>query len=207
MSIGKVSSPYRYMGWVLLLMVPCFALWYAAGTLFAAPAFYLAKVILEWWLPNVVDHVTLDHTRMLVVTLFDEVNGQIVPAAQAGSQMAYPLETRLQSFSIPFFAALLFASRVSQPVERFSRGLLILWLMMTVSFICVTLKNLMLGLGSALFDNASMLPPPTAIALLYQLSVLIIPTLLPVILWLWMAKDSPMLQQIWARYGSGFSKS
>ncbi|MFV0477458.1 MAG: exosortase H-associated membrane protein [Parahaliea sp.] len=202
----KVNSPYRYMGWVLLLMIPLFGLWYAGGTLSAAPAFYLAKIILQWWIPEIVDQVTLDGTRMLVVTLFDDQNGQIVAATETGGQMAFPVETRLQSFSIPFFAALLFASRVSQPFERFSRGLLILWLLMAFSFVFVTFKNLMLGLGQTFFDSASLpLPPPTLIALLYQLSVLIVPTLVPVILWLWMAKDSPMLQQIWSRYGTRIS--
>lgn len=197
------SSPYRYMAWVLLLMVPCFGLWYAGGALPASPAFYLGKLALEWGLPEVVHSVSLDGTRMLVMTHFGEVGGRIVPASEAGYQMAFPLDTRLHSYSIPFFAALLFASRVSQPLERFSRGLLVLWLLMTLGILWACLKNLMLGLGETLFETSALpLPPPPVIALLYQLGTLIIPTLAPVLMWLWLARDSALLQRIWARYGA-----
>lgn len=196
------GSPYRYMAWVLLIMVPCFGLWYAGGALPASPAFYLSKLGLKWALPEVVYDVTLSDTRMLVVTQFGEVGDKIVSAAKAGHQMAYPVDTRLHSFSIPFFAALLFASRVRQPVERFCRGLLVLWLLMALGLFVVCLKNLMLGLGEVLYSTSSVaLPPPPVIALLYQLFTLIVPTLAPILLWVWMARDSALLQRIWSYYG------
>lgn len=197
------SSPYRYMAWVLVVMVPCFGLWYASGALPAAPAFYLSKILLEWGLPEIVNSVSLDGTRLLVVSQFGDMeDGRIVPAVQAGYQMAFPVDTRLLSFSIPFFAALLFASRVSQPLERLSRGVLILWLLMTIGLISISLKNLMLGLGDTLYSASTVpLPPPPVVAILYQLNTLIVPTLAPVLLWMWMARDSALLQRIWAYYG------
>lgn len=189
------QSPYRFMAQVLLLMVPLFALWYALGNLPAAPAFLLARYALEWGLPGVVDSVSLDQTRMLVVTAFGEQNGALLPAAQAGHQMAFAVDTRLVSYSIPFYAALLFASRVSQPLERFSRGLIVLWLLMALGLVCIQLKNLMLGLQDALFTQAGVpLPPPPVIALLYQLNTLIVPTLAPALVWLWGASDAGVLQ-------------
>lgn len=200
--MSSEASPYRYMGWVLLIMAPCFGLWYASGALPAAPAFYLAQLSLEWALPEVVQSVTLSDSKLLVMTHFGEVGGRIVPATDAGYQMAFPVDTRLLSFSIPFFAALLFASRVSQPLERFCRGLVVLWLLMALGLVSISLKNLMLGLGDTLFEASAIpLPPPAAIALLYQLNTLIVPTLTPVLLWLWLARDSAMLQRIWTHYG------
>jgi len=189
------------MGWVLLIMLPCFALWYAGGALPSAPAFYLSKILMEWGLPEIVHSVSLDDTRLLVITQFGDIDGTVVPAVDAGYQMAFPVDTRLLSFSIPFFAALLFASRVSQPVERLCRGVLVLWLLMTLGLISISLKNLMLGLGETLYLGSSIpLPPPTVVAVLYQLNTLIVPTLAPVLLWMWMARDSALLQRIWGYY-------
>jgi len=180
-----------------LLMVPCFAVWFALGNLPAAPAFLLARYALEWGLPGIVDSVSLDQTRMLVVTAFGEHNGTLLPAREAGHQMAFAVDTRLVSYSIPFYAALLFASRVSQPLERFSRGLIVLWLLMALGLVSIQLKNLMLGLQDTLFAQAALpLPPAPVIALLYQLNTLIIPTLAPVLLWLWSARDTAVLSSL-----------
>ncbi|TXS93024.1 hypothetical protein FV139_13825 [Parahaliea maris] len=190
-------SPYQFMAWVLLLMLPFFGLWYALGNLPAAPAFLLARYALEWGLPDIVDSVSLDQTRMLVVTAFGEHNGALLPAEQAGHQMAFAVDTRLVSYSIPFYAALHFASGVPQSLERFSRGLLILWLLMALGLLSIQLKNLMLGLQDTLFTQASMpLPPPPVIALLYQLNTLIVPTLAPVLAWLWSARDATILTSL-----------
>lgn len=193
-------SPYRFMAWVLLLLLPFFGLWYATGALPVAPAFYVSQLALENLLPGLVGTINLDGTRMLVVSTFGELDGATLPAREAGNQLAFPAETRLVSYSIPFFAALLFASRVSQPVERFARGLILLWLVMALSLISICLKNLMLGLGANFYTAAGVpLPPPPVIALLYQLSTLILPTLAPVLAWLWLARDSAVLAQMGPR--------
>jgi len=188
-----MNSPYRFMAWVLLLMVPFFGLWYALGALPAAPAFYVARLSMEMLLPNVVDSVSLDGTRMVILTHFGETAGTVLPAMEAGNQLAFPADLRLMSYSVPFYAALLFASRVSQPVERFARGLILLWLLMALGFISVCLKNLMLGLGDVLYTASSFpLPPRAAIALVYQLNTLIVPTLAPVLIWAWLASDAQL---------------
>ncbi|GAB3276311.1 exosortase H-associated membrane protein [Parahaliea aestuarii] len=193
----NTATPLRFMGWVILLMIPLFGLWYALGTLPAAPAFLLARYALEWGLPDIVAGVSLDQTRMLVLTHFGEVDGALVSAEQAGYQLAYPVDTRLVSYSLPFYAALIFAARVPQAIERFCRGMVVLWLLMAIGLVCIELKNLMLGLQDALFQRAALpLPPPPVIALLYQLNTLIIPTLAPVLMWLWMARDSALLQNL-----------
>ena len=193
----NTATPLRFMGWVMLLMVPLFGLWYALGALPAAPGFLIARYALEWGLPDIVAGVSLDQSRMLVLTHFAEIDGALVPAEQAGYQLAYPVDTRLVSYSLPFYGALIFAARVPQAIERFCRGMVVLWLLMALGLICIELKNLMLGLQDTLFLHASLpLPPPPVIALLYQLSTLIVPTLAPVLMWLWMARDSALLQHL-----------
>jgi hypothetical protein len=183
---------YRFIGLVLLLMIPFFGLWYALGALPSAPALWLAQSTLHWILPDVIQSVVIDQHQLMVFTLFGESGQDIVPLAQADYQLAFPLNTRILSYSIPFYAALHFASRIEGSLERFARGLFVLWLLMFVGTVAVTLKNLMLGLGDAFWHAA---PEPflsaNAIALLFQFSTLIVPTVAPVMLWAWSVRDSP----------------
>ncbi|HAN67773.1 MAG TPA: hypothetical protein DCQ70_04670 [Halieaceae bacterium] len=184
---------YRFIGFVLLLMIPFFGLWYALGALPSAPALWLAQVALPWALPEVVQSVVIDRHQLMVFTLFGEAGQSVVPLEQAEYQLAFPLNTRILSYSIPFYAALHFASRIEGSLERFARGLLVLWLLMFVGVMAVTLKNLMLGLGGDLLWTASANPLPSAnaIALLFQFSTLIVPTVAPIMLWAWSVRESP----------------
>ncbi len=188
---------YRFIGLVLLLMIPFFGLWYALGALPSAPALWLAQVTLPWALPEVVQSVVIDGDELMVFTLFGEVGQQVVPLNQAEYQLAFPSNTRILSYSIPFYAALHFASHIDGSIERFARGLLILWLLMFIGVIAVTLKNLMLGLGDLLW-TASTTPLPSAnvIALLFQFCTLIVPTVAPLMLWAWSVRESPVWRAI-----------
>lgn len=183
---------YRFIGLVLLLMIPFFGLWYALGALPSAPALWLAQVALPWALPEVVQSVVIDGDELMVFTLFGEVGQQVVPLNQAEYQLAFPSNTRILSYSIPFYAALHFASHLDGSIERFARGLLLLWLLMFIGVIAVTLKNLMLGLGDLLWTaSTNPLPSANAIALLFQFSTLIVPTVAPIMLWSWSVRESP----------------
>jgi len=183
---------YRFIGLVLLLMIPFFGLWYALGALPSAPALWLAQVALPWALPEVVQSVVIDGDELMVFTLFGEVGQQVVPLNQAEYQLAFPSNTRILSYSIPFYAALHFASHLDGSIERFARGLLLLWLLMFIGVIAVTLKNLMLGLGDLLWTaSTNPLPSANAIALLFQFSTLIVPTVAPIMLWAWSVRESP----------------
>ena len=184
---------YRFIGLVLLLMVPFFALWYALGALPSAPALWLTQGLLPWALPEVVQSVSIERHQLLVLTQFGELEGSVVALEHADYQLAFPLNTRILSYSIPFYAALHFASRIEGSLERFARGLLVLWVLMFIGIVSVTLKNLMLGLGDDLLWQATATPLPSAnaIALLFQFSTLIVPTVTPVLLWAWSVRDSP----------------
>jgi hypothetical protein len=132
---------------------------------------------------------------MVLTTHYGEAGGQLVPLADAEFQIGFNQDTRLLSYSIPFYAALHFASSVDNAMERFGRGLLVLWLLMVVGLIFVSLKNLMVALGEVAFAEG-VLPPPAAIALLYQFSVLMVPTVAPLCLWAWGARNSPVVREL-----------
>ena len=185
----------RLLLWIVLLLPACFIVWHALASLLAAPAVFLAGEILQLWLPRLIEDYALQGTTMMLTTQYGENGGQLVPLADAEFQIAFNQDTRLLSYSIPFYAALHFASSVDNAMERFGRGLLVLWLLMVIGLIFVSLKNLMVALGELAFTEG-VLPPPAAIALLYQFSVLMVPTVAPLCLWAWGARNSPVIRDL-----------
>ena len=179
----------------LLLMPLTFLLWYAAGPALTYPATMVAGVALEAWLPSVVAEVFTEGTELYVVTHFADVNGNIVAATQADHEIAFKLNTRLVSYGVPFYAALLWSSRVDSLVGRFSLGLFVLWSLMALGLIAMVAKDLMLVIGDP-FLSLNSVPPTPAIGLAYQTSVLLIPSLAPVVVWLFQLRDTPLWRQV-----------
>ncbi len=180
---------------VFLLIPACFIVWHALASVLAAPAVYVAGELLQAWLPRLIESSALQGTDMVLGTHYGEAAGELVPLAQAEFQIGFSQDTRLLSYSIPFYAALHFASSLDNSLERFGRGLLVLWLLMIFGLVFVSLKNLMVVLGELAFAEGA-LPPPAAIGLLYQFSVLIVPPVAPLCLWAWEARSSPIIAKL-----------
>ncbi|WP_439107305.1 exosortase H-associated membrane protein [Congregibacter sp.] len=175
---------------VFALLPACFVAWHFLGAFVAAPALLVVEPVLLGWLGNTIASINLQGTDMLILANFGEDGGRIMSAAAAGNQLGYTINTRTLSYSIPFFAALHFATPMRASWEKFAWCLLGLWALLALGLISTALKDLMLGLGSHFMDNEAV-PPSDAIALLYQFSTLMVPPLAPVILWAYTAKDSP----------------
>jgi hypothetical protein len=159
----------------LLLMPLTFLLWYAAGPALTYPATMVAG---------------LD-----VVTHFADINGSVVAATEADHEIAFKLNTRLVSYGVPFYAALLWSSRIDSLVGRFSLGLFVLWGLMAFGLVAMTAKDLMLVIGDPFLTLGSV-PPMPIIGLAYQTSVLLIPSLAPVMVWLFQLRDTPLWRQL-----------
>ena len=179
----------------LILMPITFGIWYAAGTLFAAPAVWLTDFLLSAAYPDIVEAVRLQGADMRVLTQFGEDGGVIMPAADAGNQIALEMNTRLVSYSIAFYAALLMASNLRDAMFKFCIGLAWLWLIMTFGLASIIGKDLLLMVGAP-FLNAPGVPPADLIALAYQFNVLLMPTLAPVCLWFWQLRGSPLWETL-----------
>ena len=179
----------------LILMPITFGVWYAAGTLFAAPAVWLCDFLLSSAYPNIVEAVGLRGVEVLVRTQFGEDGGVIMAAADAGNQIALEINTRLVSYSIAFYAALLMASNLKDAIYKFCVGLFWLWLIMSFCLASILGKDLLLMVGAP-FLNAPGVPPADLIALTYQFNVLLMPTLAPVCLWFWQLRGSPLWEAL-----------
>lgn len=62
---------------------------------------------------------------------------------------------------------------------------------------CLCPKTLMINVGAPFFNQPGVfVPNAEVIAITYQFSVLIVPTLALAVLWIWQGKDSKLLQGI-----------
>ena len=179
----------------LALMPITFGLWYAAGSLFAAPAVWLCDVLLSYLYPSLIDTAGLQGADMQLVTPFGESGAQLLTAKEAGNQIALEINTLLVSYSIAFYGALLMAANVQNSLYKFSLGLFWLWLVMAVGLASIAGKELLLLIGGP-FLSTSLVPPADVIALTYQFNVLLMPTLAPVFLWFWQLRGSPLWEQL-----------
>ncbi len=186
----------RFIGLVLVLLLPSFVLWMAISPWLAGPAVWLSNALLTAWMPDVVAAVQLNGAQALVMTNYGELDGRIVSATLAGYQMGFPSDVRLLSYSIPFYAALHFATPQTDSLARFGWGLWFLYPLVVLGLIAVSLKNLMLGLGGVFFSQEALwLPNAHLIGIFYQLSILIIPPVAPILVWTWQSRENPLLQQ------------
>ncbi len=190
----------------LSLMPITFGLWYAAGSLFAAPAVWLCDVLLSYLYPSLIDTAGLQGANMQLVTQFGESGGQLLTAKEAGNQIALEINTLLVSYSIAFYGALLMAANVQNSLYKFSLGLFWLWLIMAAGLASIAGKELLLLIGGP-FLNTSLVPPADAIALTYQFNVLLMPTLAPIFLWCWQLRGSPLWEQIAADINRASSRA
>lgn len=195
--MSNSSDLTRFIALFLVLLLPCFLLWALVSPWLAWPAVWLSDVVLTAWMPNVVEAVYLSGSKAVVATYFTEVNGVFIYDAKSEEQIGFAADTRLLSYSIPFYAALHFATRPSGTLARFGMGFWVLFPLIVFGLICVSLKNLMVGLGAAFFaQDAMFVPGGHFIGISYQLSVLIIPCVAPLIVWVGQSHENTLFEPV-----------
>ena len=176
-------------------LIPAFVVWTFLSSYLAIPAIGLGKLILTGWLGDIVQTVVTEGPKALVMTRFGEIGGRIVPAGDEAGQLGFYVDTRILSYSIPFYTALHFATPRDNHLASYSWGIPVLYLFIVFGIVCVSLKELMVTLGTTALEQASgPVPGPDVIAILYQLNTLIIPTIAPILLWGWQSRDTPLMQ-------------
>lgn len=179
----------------LVLMPITFGIWYAAGTLFSAPAVWLCDMLMRLAYPTVLASAGLNGIEMVALTQFGVVEGAITTAEAAGNRIELEVNTRLVSYSIAFYAALLMASNLKDALFKFCIGLFLLWVLMAFGLASIMGKDLLVMVGTP-FLNTAGVPPADIIALTYQFNVLLMPTLAPVCLWFWQLRGSPLWEAL-----------
>lgn len=184
----------QFLLFLFALLLPCFALWHVAAAALALPAIGFVNTLLAQWFPAVVDVLYADGDSALLMTVFGESGGRPVPASQSEYQLGFAVNTRLVSYALPLYTALHFATPRRDYFNAWVLGLLGLYPIIALGLLCLCLKELMAGLGASfLAQPDAWVPPANAIALAYQVSVLLAPTLAPIGIWLWQNRGTPLL--------------
>lgn len=187
----------QFLLFVFLLLIPCFAVWGFLSASLVSPVIGLVHLLLKSWFPDIVNVVYQQGVDAVLLTRYDEVNGQLVPTAVVDAGLGFKFNTRILTYSIPFYATLHFATERKHYFADFLWGLLALYPLILLGLVCLCLKDLMVTLGPVFLDQPGVfVPGPDFIAIFYQFSVLIVPTLAPVLLWAWQSRDTPLLRGI-----------
>lgn len=210
-------SPVREFALKALLWLPlAFVVWMAWAPLWVLPAMHLAKVALLGLWGNLFDGVTLggellDSAGRVVsrasylVTVSTHV--QVTVAASGGQAggvgvLEPTLNPMVYAWSLPLFAGLAMATPLSvlRRVLQFAVAFAAIWAAQAFGIVAEALKAVAFDSGpegAAASMQAHL--NPDAVAIAYQFSVLILPAVLPVVLWV--AFNRAFIEQLVRRGG------
>ena len=155
-----------------------FALWYFVAPVLLAPAVWLAQGVSSLAVPELVRGVAQSGATVTFITRLDA--GQ----AAARGVVTVDVNLLLYSFGLPLYAALTLASRNVRWKRLLVLGYAVLLPFVTWGLVAEFLKTLAITSGAAIASQAGFSSwQREAIALAYQLGALILPAVVPVVLW------------------------
>ena len=197
MLLPEDTNLRQFLLFAFALIVPCFAIWTLLSGPIAMPVVGLANIILQAWFPTVVDSLVFQGSDTILMTQFGELNGRPIPLEQAEYQLGFKVNPAVLSYSLPFYATLHFATQKEEYLWSFINGVMVLYPLILLGLVCLSLKELMVNLGGLFFEQPGVfVPNGNLIALLYQLNVLIIPTVGPIVLWAWQNRETRLIRGI-----------
>lgn len=190
----------QFLLFVFTLLIPFFALWTIASAPIALPAIGIAGMLLTNWFPDVVNALYASGSEAILMTEFGESAGQLIPLREAEYRLGFEVNTQILSYSLPFYTALHFATEKKTYLADYLWGVLMLYGLFVFGLVCLCLKELMVNVGAPFFNQpGALVHYAEVIAIAYQFSVLIVPTLAPAALWIWQSKDSKLLQGVFTK--------
>lgn len=196
------ASPLRALLVRTLLWLPVvFAIWYLTAPWHLAPIAEATEYLLQSWLPDAVAELRMHGAQLLLISRFGEVGGQMVVNPPPGEHLGFLTNPLSYSYSLPLFAALALATPLPGRARRLAIGLAVLLVVELVSMTAVQIKNLVFGTGGAFVDQQGWGPlARDATALGYQLGSLLLPMVMPLVVW--MAGHGSYLARLNPRLGA-----
>lgn len=185
----------QFLVYVGILLLPCFALWTLASGALALPAAGLVDLLLSAWFPDLVHGVVANQGEALLLTRFGELDGRAVPLEQADYRLAFTLNTRILSYSLAFYTTLHFATYRKRVLGSYVNGVIVLYALLVAGLLALGIKELQQNLPVPFANQRAVwIPGNNLMALCYQFSVLIVPSVAPVAVWLFQNRDSEVLR-------------
>ena len=189
------------LGRVLLWLPVTFAVWYLTATWHLAPVAWLAHHLLQFWLPEAVADLRLHEGKLLLISRFGEVGGQLVANPPPGENLGFLTNPLSYSYSLPLFAALALATPLPGRARRLAIGLGVLLLIELSSMLATQVKTLVFATGGAFIAQQQWgAQARDAVALAYQLGSLLLPMVMPLVVWMaghgaYLAQLAPALRR------------
>lgn len=185
------ASPLSALLVRTLLWLPVtFAVWYLTASWHLAPVAWAAEHLLQFWLPDAVADLRLHGAQLLLISRFGEVGGQIIANPPPDEHLGFLTNPLSYSYSLPLFAALALATPLPGRGRRLAVGLAVLLVVELGSMIAVQLKQLVFSTGGAFVAQQGWgALARDAAALGYQLGSLLLPMVMPLVVWLAGARE------------------
>ena len=162
----------------LVWLPVAFAFWYFTAPVLLAPSVWLAQGLCAVAVPDLVRGVTESGATVTFVTRIG------AGVADAHGVVTVDVNLLLYSFGMPLYAALTLASRSPRSKRLLAIGYAVLVPFVTWGLVADLLKNIAITSGPAIAGQAGFSDwQREAIALAYQLGSLILPAVVPVVLW------------------------
>jgi hypothetical protein len=187
-------SPLRGFLLRTLIWLPiCFGAWYFLSILFTPPLAALVDALLGAGFPSVIERVLADGNSVTVLT-------RIQPAAAGGAgELLFDLNPLKYGYCVPFYTALVLATDADDLVraQHWIFGMAVLLAAQVFGISTEILKVIAFQLrpdGPAALDFSP--SSYETLALAYQLGYLILPPVLPIMMWLgqfgrtWLMRES-----------------
>ena len=178
------------LGRTLLWLPVTFALWYLTAPWHLAPIAWAADQLLTAWLPEAVADLRLHGGQLLLISQFGEVGGRIVANPPAGENLGFLTNPLSYGYSLPLFAAIALATPLPGRGRRLAIGLAVLLVVELASMLAVQVKTLTFETGGAFAAQQDWGPlARDTVALAYQLGSLLLPMVMPLVVWLAGARE------------------
>jgi hypothetical protein len=159
--------------------------WWFASALLAWPIALLAELVSRLALPDLVQAIEQHGDKITFVTSLHAANATVATAA--GGLVSDDIDVRHFTFGLPLLAALILAARAPHRARNLLIGYAILLPFQTWGVIAEFLEDIAVGFGPGVASQTGFSAwQREAIAFAYQFGALILPTVVPAVVWVLM---------------------
>ena len=193
----------RFMLGVLVFFPLTFFVWYVTAAFHLAPVTLISESVLHGVIPDAVMWLRLDgHTLVIASNFGHDAAGQVVSPPVGEDVLGFHLNQLIYSYSLPLVAALMLATPGQDKWLNLLWGVLLVLPAEVFSMVFSVLKTLTFDVGHAFqVQQGISQTGADAIALGYQVGTLLLPMIMPLIVWVglnraFIVRLAPQLEQV-----------
>ena len=179
-------NPVTRFALLVLLGLPAMLFaWYCSADYLTRPLTFLLNTAAGLLWPEIFSAFEQSGFTLEVVTRFAPPQRTMTPAGQTGV-LTFSINPLIYSYNLPLFAALVVATKEawSEKLSNLMIGAGVLIVAQCWGVLFDALKTILFNLGPEIGARAGFSPlQMDAVALAYQLGYLIVPPILPILLW------------------------